>query len=286
MKNFLSNSFIFLLVFFGSLLLGWQLVDEPVMRYLTYTELVPTEFERNLEYATLHADFDIDDITRIGPTGLLPYINEEVSPIGELIIPSVNIHLPLLHGASNVNMSLGAGTLARDGRMGEGNFGLASHWMPQPGLLFASLHLTQIGDMIFLRNSRNVYVYEVFDNFVVDPHRGDVLDYVEGRVLVTLVTCTPDMYRRVIVQGELVEVIPVEDILAANEANTEGTEPTTETSEITEITEIIQTYELVEILTPIEPEFPILEASLIVLGSFLLATLVVSFSNRRSRERL
>lgn len=273
MKNFLINCIIFLLVFVGTLVLGWSFIEEPVMQYLTHVEVAPEEFETNLAYATEHAEFDIDAITAIGWTGLIPYINEEVSPIGEIIIPSVDIHLPLLHGATNVNMSLGVGTLSPHGRVGEGNFGLASHWMPQPSLLFASLHEVEIGDMIFLRDANYVYVYEIFENKIVDIYRGDVLDYVEGRVLVTLVTCTPDMLRRVIVQGELVERISIEDILSADTENA------------TAITEVVDITEITEILNPVVIAFPIIEVVSVSFGAFLLATFVVFIASRGTKHK-
>lgn len=271
MKNFLINCIIFLLIFVGMVILGRPLFWEPLQEFLTHVEVVPEEFETNLAYATEHAEFDIEDITAIdGLLGLLPYMNEEVSPIGEIIIPTVDIHLPILHGATNVNMSLGAGTLDPDDRMGEGNFGLASHWMPQPGLLFASLHEVEIGDMLFLRDAHYVYVYEIFENKVVDIYRGDVLDNVEGRILVTLVTCTPDMLQRVIVQGELVDRLTIEDILSATAEDN---------------ADVVDMIEMAEILTPVVVTFPILEVGAVGGGAFLLASFIVWISNRGVRKR-
>lgn len=265
MKNLLVNFIIFLLIFVGVVILGRPLFEEPLMAWLTHVEIVPEEFETNLVYAIEHSEFDIDAITAIGWAGLMPYIGEEVSPIGEVIIPTVNIHLPILHGATNANMSLGATTLAPDDRMGRGNFGLASHWMPQPGLLFASLHEVEIGDMIFLRDANYIYSYEVIENKVVDIYRGDVLDYVEGRTLVTLVTCTPDMLRRVIVQGELVQSMSIEDILSGNDV----------------MDALIPT----EILSPVVVTFPFIEVGFVGGGAFLLASLVVRVSSRDARKR-
>lgn len=270
MKNFLINSTIFLLIFVGIVLLGRPLFWEPLQEYLIQVEFDPEELESNLVHATEHAEFNMENITPInGLLGLLPYMNEEASPIGKIIIPAVDINLPILHGATNVNMSLGAGTLDRNDRMGEGNFGLASHWMPQPSLLFSSLYQVEIGDMIFLRDANYIYAYEIFENKIVDPSRGDVLDYVEGSVLVTLVTCTPDMLQRVIVQGELVETISIEDILSDGAQNA------------TAITEAV---DMTEILSPVIVTFPIVEVLSVVLGALIIATFVVFISSRGTKR--
>lgn len=274
MKNFLSNCLIFLLVFAGTVILGWSFIEEPVMQYLTHVEVVPEEFEANLAYATEHAEFDMEAITAVGWAGLLPYINEEVSPVGEIIIPSVEIHLPLLHGATDANMSLGVGTLFPDRRMGTGNFALASHWMPQPGLLFASLSQVEMGDMIFLRDAHYVYAYEIFENKEVDVYRVDVIDDVEDRAIVTLVTCTPDMIRRVIVQGELVEQISIEELLSADGTETANT-----------ITEVVDLTEVIEILEPVVVAFPTLEVAAVGMGAFSFASLVILIASRSIKRQ-
>jgi len=275
MKNFLINGIIFLLIFVGTVILARPLFEEPLIEWFTHVEVDPTEFEANLAHASEYAEFDIESISAINPWRdlLFTYMNEEVAPIGEIIIPSVDIHLPLLHGATNANMSLGGGTLSPEGRMGEGNFGLASHWMPQPGLLFASLYQVEIGDMIFLRDANYVYAYEIFENKIVEIYRGDVLDYVEGRVLVTLVTCTPDMLQRVIVQGELVERLSIEDILSADE------------EDISDIPEAIDIAEITEALVPVVVTFPIIEVVSVGFGSALLALLVVFIANRGKKKK-
>jgi len=270
MKNFMINCIIFLFVFVGAIILGWTVVEEDVMRYLTQTEIVPEEFEANFEYALENAVFDNDSISAIGWMGLVPYIGEEVPPIGEIMVPTVDIRLPILHGATNINMSLGAGTLDPDDRMGEGNFALASHWMPTPGLLFASLYQVEIGDPIILRDANYLYIYEIFEHKTVYPYRGDVLLEIEDKVVVTLVTCTPDMIQRVIIQGELVEQVPIEDFLAG----------------LVELDEdFIGLEEITEILEPAVIEFPFVQVALVILGALFLASLVVFISNTRSRRR-
>lgn len=270
-KNFLIDCTVFLLIFVGVVILGRPLFWESLQEYFIQVEIVPEEFETNLEYATEHAEFDFNNITSIdGMLGLLPYMNEEVSPIGEIIIPTVDIHLPILHGATNANMSLGAGTLDPNDRMGEGNFGLASHWMPQPSLLFASLDEVEIGDIIFLLDANHVYAYEIFENIIVDPDRGDVLDDVDGRILVTLVTCTPDMLQRVIVQGELVESILIEDILSADVENA------------TAITDVV---DIAEMLNPVNVTFPVIEVLTVALGALIIAAFVIFISNRGTKRK-
>jgi len=273
--NFLINTFIFLLILVGSLLVGWHFIQENVMLYFSQVEIIPEEFETNLIETLETADFDWGLVTELDWQGLLPYITYEVSPIGELIVPSVEIRLPILQGTSNANVSLGAGTMVPDLVMGQGNYSLASHWHPNPRITFGSLDQIRVGDLIILRDANYLYIYEtIIEDYVINPYRIDITDYVEGKIYVTLMTCTPGGRRRVMVRGEFVTQISLSDLADAEAmlAELEGLEMET-------ILEVIETLEHTEM------PFPIIDITLAIGVSLILAAFVVWIANRSSKRK-
>jgi len=208
MKNrVLVSSLVFILVLTTVLFASWLALEDRVISYFVQVEIDPTEFEINLEQAIETAEFDFSIIDELGLAGVMPYINEEVAPIGEIIVPSVDIHLPIFHGITEAHISLGAATLTPHQQMGQGNYSLASHYLPWDGMLFGSLYQVQIGDLIVLRDDTHLYLYEAISNEIVSAYLVEILDEVAGETLITLITCTPDGQERVAVQGEFKEQI-------------------------------------------------------------------------------
>jgi len=284
MKNFLVNTLIFLLVLVGSLLVGWHFIQEDVILFFTQVPIVTEEFEINLVETEETAVFDWDVVTQLDTNYWLQYIDldDEVSPIGELILPSIDTRLPVFHGVGEPNITIGAGTMLPGLVMGEGNYSLASHWDPNPGIRFGGLPLIQVGDLILLRDANYLYIYETIigDNYVIEPDRWDIVDYVEGETLVTLMTCTPDGYQRVMVRGELVDQVSMEELRADAEALS-----TIVNTEVLSITSVEAIIEVVETLEYPEIPFPFVEVATATGGSLLLAALIVRISNRGSKRK-
>lgn len=63
----------------------------------------------------------------------------DVHSIGALSVPDVSLQLPILYGISNTNLAIGAGTLKKDMKMGQGNYALAGHNMNNDKTLFSPL---------------------------------------------------------------------------------------------------------------------------------------------------
>ena len=212
MKKKLINVLIFFLVFFGFLLLSRSRIEALLVEHSVNSHLNvnPDEFEANLETET-EFYFDVIDSIELGV--ILDAIGTEVSAVGEVIIPSVGIHLPIFHGTTNATLSLGAGTMTPDQRMGFGNYSLASHRMLVPDQLFTPLDHAEIGERIFLRDAEYVYIYEITEWEIIHQTRVDVIDYVEGETLVTLITCAEhDLDYRILVRGEFIEQILIEEL--------------------------------------------------------------------------
>lgn len=129
--------------------------------------------------------------------------------IGGIAIPELGLYLPILQGVGGANLYYGAGTMKEGQVMGQGNYSLASHHVfntyGDSNLLFSPLAHAKEGQLVYLTDGNKVYVYKISSVQIVDPSASYVIDDVEGKTLVTLVTCTDaEARQRTIVQGELV----------------------------------------------------------------------------------
>ena len=168
--------------------------------------LDPDRFEENL---AAEAIFDFGAIRSIDIQDVLAAANEDLPGIGIISIPQVDLRLPIFNGVTNETLSAGAGTMKAGQVMGEGNFSLASHRMNHPDLLFTPLERVEVGDEVLLQDAHWVYVYEVTLIQVIEPERVEVIHDSQGEGLLTLITCTPDNLRRLMVRGQLREIRPL-----------------------------------------------------------------------------
>ncbi|MCL1990963.1 MAG: class A sortase [Defluviitaleaceae bacterium] len=293
MKNFLINTLIFLLVLSGTLLVGWHFIQENVILYFTQTTIVPEEFEANL-IAAMEADdddvFDWEAVYLLDAFDWLQHvgIGDEVSPIGELIIPSIGTRLPIFHGVVEPNISIGAGTLLPGMVMGEGNYVLGSHWDPNPGIRFGGLDRVQVGDLLILRDGNYLYLYEtiVGNNYIIEPYRWDIANYVEGRVLLTLFTCTPDGLQRVKVRGEFVEKLSVAELrdLVDQAAELEELAHLQALESLAESVDLETLVDVVETLDETTVPFPVTDVTLVTGGALVFASLIVGISSLNPKK--
>ena len=267
------------------MLVGWQFLQEQIILYFTQVPIVVEDFETNFIESVEDAEFDWDLVGQLEAFDWLNYvgISEEVSPVGELIVPVLDIRVPIFLGVGEPNISIGAGTMMRNIVMGEGNYSLASHWDPNPGIRFGGIDQIQIGDVLILRDAHYLYIYETIigDNYIIENYRTDIVDEIEGKAVLTLMTCTPDGSQRVMVRGELVEQISVDElrdmIARADEIHyLAGLPPTINIEEIVEVVERLE-----------YPDIPIpfVEIGILVGVPFLLATFIVWISSLGTQKK-
>ena len=118
----------------------------------------------------------------------------EGNTIGFLSIPKMEIELPILLGANQENMALGAVHLTETSYPigGENtNCVIAAHRGYSETAMFRDIEALEIGDEIHIENFRETLTYEVAEIRVIDPTDIDQLLIQEGRDLVTLITCHP-----------------------------------------------------------------------------------------------
>lgn len=167
-------------------------------------DLTPEKIEENKK---ADATYDYEDVRPVTYEEVMAAQQnpQDVYSIGEIVVPSVGIHLNIGAGTSNYTMMVGAGTLNPNTEFGKGNVVLASHFMGDySDLLFSPLKRVSIGDDIYLSDMQHVYHYKITDYKVVSPDHTEVVEQTTEPTI-TLITCD-DIYavNRVVVKGRLV----------------------------------------------------------------------------------
>jgi sortase A len=125
-------------------------------------------------------------------------------PSGVLELPAQNTLVPVFPGATEINMTLGAGHLLDSATLdSDGNIALTAH---RDGA-FRVLKDIQHGDLLILNIKGQKRKYVVKRTRVVKPDQVEVLDET-GTPTLTLITCYPFYFvgsapERFVVQGEL-----------------------------------------------------------------------------------
>lgn len=129
-------------------------------------------------------------------------------PIATIKIPSINLSLPVLEGATQKNMKYAAAHLTETGKFGQiGNAAIAAHRMKTKGRLFNRLNEVAEGDSIKVTSGGKMYDYTVYKVSIVEPTDVSVLNYNKIDKLLTLITCDPvvNPTHRLIVHAKISE---------------------------------------------------------------------------------
>lgn len=131
--------------------------------------------------------------------------------IGTIIIPKINVNLPIYDGLLNDNLQKGVAHL-NDTSYPTGELNthcvLAGHSGLTKAKILDDLDQIQLGDTFQIEYLNNTFNYEVIDIKVVLPDDTECLKIREGETIVTLVTCTPKSINthRLLVVGKKVDV--------------------------------------------------------------------------------
>jgi sortase A len=124
--------------------------------------------------------------------------------IGILEISKINVRLPILEGASNVNLNIGAAHLAGTAAIGNsGNTVIAAHHSYKYGRMFNRLQELAAGDIVTIQNGNQTLKYKVTGSEMVEPTDISVLDQPAQGKHLTLITCDNDGSHRLIVRADL-----------------------------------------------------------------------------------
>lgn len=119
---------------------------------------------------------------------------EEDTPFSYILIPKIDVVLPVYLGASYKHLSMGAAHV--DGTsLPVGGVGLraviAGHRGFYKDIMFLNLHKLENGDSVILRRGKKLLIYKVYDSEVIEPYDWDKLEPIEGEDVLTLLTCDP-----------------------------------------------------------------------------------------------
>ncbi|NMD69176.1 class D sortase [Bacillus sp. DNRA2] len=131
--------------------------------------------------------------------------------IGILEIPKIDLKTPMTEGAEPENIRYAVGHLPSSSSTNElgkknKNFAIAGHRSYTYGKFFNRLDELENNDEVTIYSQNKVLIYRVFDKKIVKPSNVDVINPIEEKSIVTLITCHPEYSdkQRLIVFGELV----------------------------------------------------------------------------------
>ena len=133
--------------------------------------------------------------------------------MGYIEIPKIGVCLPIYHGTSEEVLQEGVGHIESTTLPIGGNFThavLTGHRGLPNAKLFTDLDQLDIGDQFYLYILDEVLAYEVDEINTVLPDELQELRAIEGRDLVTLITCTPYGVNthRLLVRGTRIPYVP------------------------------------------------------------------------------
>lgn len=132
----------------------------------------------------------------------------KVNFVGFIAMPEIGLSVPIANGIDDLVLSLGAGTMYPDQKMGEGNYSLASHFIQGESgktLMFSPLYYEgKVGQKIYLTDMKKVYEYTATDLERIKSTDVQWTHDISGKKVITLITCNYTAEAgRVMMQGEL-----------------------------------------------------------------------------------
>lgn len=129
--------------------------------------------------------------------------------IGHIIIPSINVDLPVRAGSSPQVLEDGAGHLEGTSLPVGGKSThavITAHRGLPKAVMFRYLDKMKNGDIFYFKNFHETLAYEVDQILTVEPSNFEPVLVVEGEDYMTLLTCTPYMINshRLLVRGHRV----------------------------------------------------------------------------------
>jgi sortase A len=213
-----------LLILIGIILVSIPLLTEQIIKYynngIAKEEITMEEIKSNIKINEGKEDIEFD-FSVIQDIDIMSAIKASMDfdrnlVIGILLIPDLDIDIPIFKGLTNGNLMAGAGTMRPDQSMGVGNYPLAGHNMKDKSLLFGSLMDINVGTKAIISDGDTVYEYEIYENIVVPDTALDMIldekSKERGKPIISLMTCyySSKTGKRFFSLGELVDEYPIE----------------------------------------------------------------------------
>lgn len=164
--------------------------------YFSYQEQqLLEEWELTAEPSKVQQSYQqLDDIflKKNNKTNQKEVSKENPGILGKLAINKINLVIPILKGATQDNLKVGAGHLSGTSPIGEtGNAAIAAHRSYTYGKQFNRLPEVQSGDLIQVETPQKKLTYEVIEKMLVKPTDLSVLHNNNKESMITLITCHP-----------------------------------------------------------------------------------------------
>lgn len=141
--------------------------------------------------------------------------NREIPEENRLVIPAINIDMPIVEGNNANALNLGVWHRPGTGFPGEGNMVLTGHrigyaFLPEDirnSTSFYHLDKLEIGDYVIVYWEKSEYDYEIYDSETTDPEAKEI-ESQEGEERLTLYTCDPigTFNKRLVYYAEPIEI--------------------------------------------------------------------------------
>ena len=203
-RNFLWGTFFAMMftialgLIFHSQVSGWL-----IQSY--HPALTAEELRNNLNAETTYDFASVEDMD-IQKVAAARASNTKLNIIGLISVPEINMNLTITPGVDNQALALAAGTLNEDQKMGEGNYALAAHHMVSEEALFGPIATKgKVGQKVYITDLEKVYEYKITKRDLIKATDVEIIDPVEGKKLITLITCDATGDKRWMAQGKLVK---------------------------------------------------------------------------------
>lgn len=176
------------------------LTDEQKQNYLEKAYEYNNKLINSQSFESLYSGVDYDEALDFGD-GLM----------GSIVIPSIDVDLPIYHGTDESVLSKGAAHLPNSSFPvgGENTHAVISAHTAYPTQVFFD-RLTELkeGDLFFIKILDETYAYRVYEINVIEPDDTSLFGIERGNDIVSLVTCTPYAVNthRLVVTGERVKL--------------------------------------------------------------------------------
>lgn len=199
--------------------------------FLQYNRLV---FAPIMAYISPNSDNVTSSITAVDPT-----VSGTISPEPRLIIPKLNVDVPVAFGIStaDVDQAMAEGVAqfmipganAMPGQIG--NLVITGHsagdiYSSNPyKFIFSGLERLEVGDLIYINYESTRYTYQMTGREVVEPTNVDALIYDTNKPMLTLITCTPlgTSRYRLLISAEQISPEPNPDNIAIDSVDDSAT---------------------------------------------------------------
>lgn len=211
-KTVFKNVGLVLIVLIGLVLLFNKPIGNALISYrqgqYSASKMSTKQLKANQSKDT--GSYDFDSVSAISTNQILQaqFSEANLSVVGYIAIPDLNMDLPIFNGVGGKAMLYGAGTMKENQTMGKGNYALASHHVfggsGSEKLLFSPLMNATEGMKIYLTDKETVYTYTITNISIVTPEHVEVINDTEGVTEITLITCTDAAAtQRTVVKGQL-----------------------------------------------------------------------------------